>query len=390
MQKIHSQKNKNYVFLVYANKEIKMSEFKVGDRVKFLNRVGGGVITKVVSPLVVHVQEDGFDIPTLTNEIILDHVEDKSGKIFTSEYRENKENTLSQTEQDNNFSNTNIEKVFLSRKGQQIDKGIYLAIVPKDQVWILTQGFDVYLINNTEYSVLYSIFLKQENGMFKGEEFGSLENKERVHLDYVKPAQAERWSEGCIQILFHKNEDDKVFAPVSYNLKIRKGKFYKDGCFEQNDLVGEKAMVIPIALLREQNVFVEKDEEKKLLQKIKIEKQDIKVVEPKKEVSFFDKHIVAKNKAEVDLHIEELTDNDEKMQPFEKLSLQMEYFKKCLSEAIERNFDKIIFIHGVGQGVLKKNIEEELNKYSFIHYFPASMQKYGVGATEVWIGKNRK
>lgn len=364
-----------------------MSEFKIGDRVKFLNRTGGGIITKIISPLVVHVEEDGFDVPTLTKEIILDHVDDKAGKIFTSEYKgEFSEKEDSQSNELVVGNDNNVEKVFLSRKGQQMDKGVYLAFVPKDQVWILTQGFDVYLINNTDYYVLYSIALKQEDGFFKGEDFGSLSGKERVHLTELKPAQAEKWANGTIQLLFHKDNDDKIFNPVSYQLKIRTGKFYKEGCFEHNDLVGEKAMVIPISILKDNGVFVEKDQEKKLIEQIKVEKQDIKPIEHK-EVSFFDKYMVSRREAEVDLHIEELTEDESKMQAFEKFNIQMEHFRKCLDEAIKRNLDKIVFIHGVGQGVLKKSIEDELNKYSFVHYFPASMQKYGVGATEVIIGK---
>lgn len=364
-----------------------MSEFKIGDRVKFLNRTGGGIITKIISPLVVHVEEDGFDVPTLTKEIILDHVDDKAGKIFTSEYKG--EFSEKEDKQSNELivgNDNNVEKVFLSRKGQQMDKGVYLAFVPKDQVWILTQGFDVYLINNTDYYVLYSIALKQEDGFFKGEDFGSLSGKERVHLTELKPAQAEKWANGTIQLLFHKDNDDKIFNPVSYQLKIRTGKFYKEGCFEHNDLVGEKAMVIPISILKDNSVFVEKDQEKKLLEQIKIEKHDIKPIEHK-EVHFFDKYMVSRREAEVDLHIEELTEDESKMQAFEKFNIQMEHFRKCLDEAIKRNLDKIVFIHGVGQGTLKKSIEDELNKYSFVHYFPASMQKYGVGATEVIIGK---
>lgn len=364
-----------------------MSEFKIGDRVKFLNRTGGGIITKIISPLVVHVEEDGFDVPTLTKEIILDHVDDKAGKIFTSEYKgEFSEKEDSQSNELIVGNDNNVEKIFLSRKGQQMDKGVYLAFVPKDQVWILTQGFDVYLINNTDYYVLYSIALKQKDGFFKGEDFGSLSGKERVHLTELKPAQAEKWANGTIQLLFHKDNDDKIFNPVSYQLKIRTGKFYKEGCFEHNDLVGEKAMVIPISTLKDNSVFVEKDQEKKLLEQIKIEKHDIKPIEHK-EVHFFDKYMVSRREAEVDLHIEELTEDESKMQAFEKFNIQMEHFRKCLDEAIKRNLDKIVFIHGVGQGTLKKSIEDELNKYSFVHYFPASMQKYGVGATEVIIGK---
>ncbi len=363
-----------------------MSEFKIGDRVKFLNRTGGGIITKIISPLVVHVEEDGFDVPTLTKEIILDHVEDKAGKMFTSEYKEQFSDNREETPQNDNNQQNNIEKVFLSRKGQQMDKGVYLAFVPKDQVWILTQGFDVYLINNTDYYTLYSVVLRQEDGSFKGEDFGSLASKERVHLEELKPAQAEKWSNGVLQLLFHKDNDDKVFSPISYQLKIRTGKFYKEGCFEYNDLIGEKAMVIPVSIVKDNQIFMEKDQEKKLLEQIKIEKQDVKPIEHKV-VSFFDKYMISRKEAEVDLHIEELTEDDSKMQPFEKLNTQMEHFRKCLDEAIKRNLDKIVFIHGVGQGVLKKNIEDELNKYSFLHYFPASMQKYGIGATEVMIGR---
>ena len=90
--------------------------------------------------------------------------------------------------------------------------------------------------------------------------------------------------------------------------------------------------------------------------------------------------------AEVDLHIEELTENEGNMKPEQMLKLQLDYAVKCLNEAITENLDRIIFIHGVGQGVLKKELCKEFDKYKGIHYFAASMAKYGTGATEVYIG----
>lgn len=40
--------------------------FKVGDKVKFLNESGGGEIKKIISSNLVSVQiDDGFEIPTL-------------------------------------------------------------------------------------------------------------------------------------------------------------------------------------------------------------------------------------------------------------------------------------------------------------------------------------
>ncbi|MBR1769832.1 MAG: hypothetical protein IJ748_05170, partial [Bacteroidales bacterium] len=102
-----------------------MREFKVGDKVKFLNRTGGGIITKIVSPLVVNVEEDGFDIPTLTKEIILDYVDDKAGKMFTSAKEEKEVNIREEIQETKEQDKT--ERFYLSRKGQQMEKGVYLA-----------------------------------------------------------------------------------------------------------------------------------------------------------------------------------------------------------------------------------------------------------------------
>ena len=44
-------------------------DFKVGDKVKFLNNVGGGEVNKVVDKKIVEVTtEDGFSLPVLPNE----------------------------------------------------------------------------------------------------------------------------------------------------------------------------------------------------------------------------------------------------------------------------------------------------------------------------------
>lgn len=367
-----------------------MKEYKVGDKVKFLNREGGGVISRVVSPSLVNVREDGFDIPTLTSEIILDYVDDKAGKMFTSEKTTKEEHKEILSETDSESLSDKTERFFLSRKGQQMSKGVYLAFVPEDQVWILTKGLDLYLFNNTDYKVLYSIVLKQNDETFFCKSSGLLDVKQRLHLDKVSSSQAEQWSKGCVQILMVKDKDDKVFAPYTHTLNINSSKFYKEGCFTFNDLTSNKAMVIPLALTEKMETIMKKGESKIEIEKIKQEKQDVKPIPVPKPKSFMDKHLTSRTEAEVDLHIEELTENEAHLSSSEKLSIQIEYFRKCLNQAIESNLDKVIFIHGVGHGVLKKAIEQELDQYSFIHYFPASMQKYGVGATEVWIGKNKK
>jgi dsDNA-specific endonuclease/ATPase MutS2 len=73
----------------------------------------------------------------------------------------------------------------------------------------------------------------------------------------------------------------------------------------------------------------------------------------------------------------------------EILRLQISYFSRCLETAINNHMAKIIFIHGVGNGVLKYEIRKYLSAYPNVAYEDASMNKYGVGATEVKIFYNK-
>ena len=113
-----------------------------------------------------------------------------------------------------------------------------------------------------------------------------------------------------------------------------------------------------------------------------------KAKEPNKIKSHFKKQ---KNEVvlEVDLHIHQLVKKTKGMDNFDILSLQIETAKRKLEYAISKRISKIIFIHGVGEGVLKNELNYLLNRYP-VDYYEASYQKYGMGATEVYIYQNPK
>jgi len=69
------------------------------------------------------------------------------------------------------------------------------------------------------------------------------------------------------------------------------------------------------------------------------------------------------------------------------LSLQIETAKRKLDYAVSKKISKIVFIHGRGEGVLKKELEFLLGNYN-VKFYDASYQKYGLGATEVYIYQN--
>ena len=87
---------------------------------------------------------------------------------------------------------------------------------------------------------------------------------------------------------------------------------------------------------------------------------------------------------EVDLHLDKLTKTTRGMDNFDKLTLQIDTAKYKLEFAIKNKIPRIVFIHGVGEGVLREELKYLFNRYH-VKVSEASYQKYGMGATEVYI-----
>jgi len=92
---------------------------------------------------------------------------------------------------------------------------------------------------------------------------------------------------------------------------------------------------------------------------------------------------------EVDLHIHQLTNSTKGMANHEMLTLQVDTAKRQLEFAIRKRIQKIVFIHGRGDGVLKLELEYLFGRYN-VKFYEANYQKYGLGATEVYIYQNTK
>lgn len=90
---------------------------------------------------------------------------------------------------------------------------------------------------------------------------------------------------------------------------------------------------------------------------------------------------------EVDLHINQLVKSVRGLDNYDMLNLQLDTAKRKIEFAIAKRISKIVFIHGVGEGVLKSELNSLLNKYP-VKYYDASYKKYGLGATEVYVYQN--
>lgn len=92
-------------------------------------------------------------------------------------------------------------------------------------------------------------------------------------------------------------------------------------------------------------------------------------------------------KMEVDLHIHQLTKSTKGLTNFDMLNIQLDAAKRQLEFAINKRIQKVVFIHGVGEGVLKEELHYLFGRYSNVSYSDADYKKYGLGATEVYISQ---
>lgn len=91
---------------------------------------------------------------------------------------------------------------------------------------------------------------------------------------------------------------------------------------------------------------------------------------------------------EVDLHIHQLVPSTKGRSSYELLNIQLATAKRQLDYAISKRRQSVVFIHGVGEGVLREELYTMFRRYENIDFFDADYKKYGLGATEIYIYQN--
>lgn len=355
--------------------------FKVGDKVKFLNENGGGVVTGIVDSRLVKVETDGgFEMPVLSSELIPDFRATQSDEpvptpLIPKTYPE----PIQPSEKEE------IQRVSEINPWGTIkeDHGVYLAYVPHEQQWVLTGPVDLVILNHTKYELLYNLYF-EEAGSLRGFDYGSIPAGSKCTVDTFSRDEIEDRSKGFIQLMFHYEDPSSALLPVHSVVDIKPGRFFKEGNYRASTLLNDKALLLSIAPEATFKYATGSDSERK---------QDLEVSQGQpvqvKEKALIDKHRTSLFEAEVDLHIAELVDNISGLSNHDMFNIQLAYFRKTLESAILNDYRKITYIHGVGNGVLKNAIIKELEQYENTENKMASIAKFGVGALDVMI-KNKE
>lgn len=379
---------------------------KIGDKVRFLNDVGGGTITGFQGKDIVLVaDEDGFEIPTLVTEVVAVETNDyniakvvdgkKKGKTNEDKPTPTSvKNALAANDDEEEEEETDIADQELTYKPMAQERrganelNLCLAFVPKRVKEISDTPFEVYLVNDCNYYIHYTL-LNYEGKACQVRHEGEIAPNTKVYLEELLHNRLEEWERITIQTLAFKR--DKVFFPkptYSVNLRIDGTKFYKLHAFQPSVFFNTPALTYDI--LKDDRavrpMFVDADELREAMQT----PEEQLPTEPQPRISGAEKRATRKQDrnaiVEVDLHAHELLDTMVGLEPRDILEYQIKVFRDTMNAHLKKHGCHIVFIHGKGEGVLRNALLKELRThYKQCRVQDASFREYGYGATMVTI-----
>jgi hypothetical protein len=238
--------------------------------------------------------------------------------------------------------------------------GIYLALVHQSPELLA-----VNVVNNTDYDLLFT-YGEERDAKYKGMVNDKINQRGSKSVSFLHLKDFDKWPDAVLQFLLHRNGTPTLFQPELKRLKFKASSFYKS-----------KNMV---PVLKQEGYLFQLDNKPVAVNSDKILEHLSENPEPAVE-----KYNLKTPHSEVDLHIEKITDDDYSvLSNSEILRRQMAVFQDNLERALAANLPEITFIHGTGNGVLKKEIQKILSRSKDIKFFEdAKKEKFGYGATRV-------
>jgi hypothetical protein len=353
-------------------------QFNRGDRVKFLNDTGGGIISRVRDAKMVIVEtEDGFEIPVPASELILvekSKDQDLTGAGSFKRTDSRNENVGKNRQEDEPVMDMqSIGELDEDSPGLP-ERNLLLALSGNER----SGELEAWLINDSGLNVLYVMLLKQDD-LYTNIKTGLIEADTKIFIANISREQINSFISLRLQAVFFRKGTYDPVPPSQMEYALDPAEIFAAGSFVINDFFDEKAKIIPmISDARERELKLISEQEISLLinKDSKISKPPVSGKRVNSDPLF----------EEVDLHIGELIDNHEGLSGREVLDIQMARFTTALEGAIRGNTKKVVFIHGIGNGKLKFEIRKTLDKkYPKLIYQDASFQEYGYGATMVIV-----
>lgn len=356
---------------------------KIGDMVRYLNAVGGGRVVRIKDNMA-FVDDEGFETPALIRELVVV----RSAEEMAAAAPKPRENVVAPKPIEPVPTKSvdpepEPEPVEETPDGDSIN--VMLAFEAMELKHISDTAYDCFLVNDSNY-FLYFTLLSRADGYdgWTARYAGVVEPNFQVLLGNFSRDDVGRFDRLAVQYMaFKRDKEFEMKKPESVEIKVDTTKFFKLHCFRPNvyfetpvlafDIVRDDKPVRPEVMPNPEKV---RDE---LLRKKNMDRKPVQRRVSKPKLSPGEPLVI-------DLHITELIDNTRGLSNADMLNLQVDKFREVMDANLKNHGQKIVFIHGKGEGVLRNALMKELNhRYKNHDVQDASFREYGFGATQVTI-----
>lgn len=397
---------------------------KIGDTVRFLNATGGGRITRIEGK-VAYVEEDGFETPVMLNEVVVvlpagheakaaagakmfDQAAFDAGRDDTTRPLEKSSGTKagSAPEAKAAFEGSVLPPAPETDHGERLN--LVLAFEPSNVKNLPSATFNAVLVNDSNYNLLFTLSRRrdEERGwtvVYSGE-VAANEIIDLARLTHENIGDFERIAfQG---VAYKRGKEFGLKPPIGVNRRLDLTKFHKLHCFRPGIYFDTPVLELPLVTDDRFHSQVEVDagefatamggrrpsersdsaDEAAGMAKALADKFRVDTHRRKKNPSPQDNPTKVLPLIEVDLHIGELLDSVAGMDNSAILQRQLREVRDVMSAHSRRTGQKVVFIHGKGEGVLRRAVLDLLRKeYPKAELQDASFAEYGFGATLVTI-----
>jgi len=353
---------------------------KVNDTVRFLNDVGGGRVTRIEGKTVYVEDEDGFERPVQERDVVV------VGSGANAASYERPITTKARLVEPDKPAPRPAAPAAPSPPVEETPEGenlnLVLAYAPKAIKHLNTTTFYTYLVNDSNYFLYFTYMTRGDlDDQWQTRYHGIVEPNIQVELEEFGHDDLNDMTHIAVQyIAFKQDKGFKLKTPALVEQRLDVTKFYKLHCFHESPYFEESVISIP--LVRDdrptRQMVIDSGE---LERAMKTKRQADKDYRPAPKPPRKKEEIIVK-----DLHINELLDNTAGLSPADMLNYQMDKFREVMTEHERHKGQRIVFIHGKGEGVLRKAILDELKRrWPHCEAQDASFREYGFGATQITI-----
>lgn len=373
-----------------------------GDTVRYLNAVGGGVVTKVEGRMA-YVNEDGFETPVLVADLVVvmpAGSEPAAGKgprlMFDQQAYDAGRSQRGHASGVAETAPAPEEELPVEETPHGDAMTVTLAFEPTDVKKLQESEFNAVLVNDSNYFLAFAFMGRSA----EEKEWSLIYQATVAPNELIDLATYNHLSLGKIErvalqaVAFKKDKPFAMKAPVSATRRLDLTKFHKYHCFRPGVYFDTPVLEFP--LVSDDNAIGAPETFSENAAALLAEKYASAGKAPRKEGDSSKGKKVKSDPAsnpnkvlpliEVDLHIDALVDTTAGMEPKDMLMLQLDTVRSAMKANARRNGQKIVFIHGKGDGVLRKEVMKVLaREFPKADVQDASFREYGFGASMVTI-----